>query len=70
MSKVKSSDANFECVCVCVCVVPVLPMLWEPNKHIPTSIVIPVNFDLVGTFLWSPLGNKLINHTELSFLKI
>ncbi len=36
-------------LCVCVCVVLVFPTLWGSN--VPTSIVIPVNVDLVMTFL-------------------
>ncbi len=56
------------CVCVCVCVCLVFITLWGPNG--PTRIVIPVILDNVGTFFRSPWENKLINHTEWSFLKI
>lgn len=49
---------------ICVCVVLGFPTLWGPN--VSTSIVIPVNFDPVGTFF----GPQLINHIEWSFLKI
>ncbi len=39
-------------LCVCVCVVPGIHHVMGPN--VPTSIVIPVNFDHVGTFFRSP----------------
>ncbi len=56
-------------VCVCVYVYLVFPILWGPN--VPTSIVIPVHFDLLGTFSFSSqLGNKLLNHIEWKCYKI
>ncbi len=51
--------------CVCVCVYLVFPTLWRTN--VPTSK--PVHSDLMGTFSWSPWGNKLMNHEEWSVLK-
>ncbi len=55
-------------MCVCVFVYLVFSTLLGTN--VPTRIVIPVHFDLAGTFFMSSRGNNYRNHTELSFLKI
>lgn len=54
-------------VCLCVCLCEDL-CVCVPN--VPTVIVTPVNFDLMGKCFWSPRGNKFINHTALGVLKI
>ncbi len=45
---------------VCVCVVLVFPTLWGPN--VPTRIVIPVHFELLGTF--GPITWEIPGHTR------
>ncbi len=52
--------------CVCVCVL-VYATLRGPN--VPTRIVKPEFFDIVGTSLWSPRGNKWLKIVNDVYLK-
>ncbi len=57
----------FVCVCVCVCVPGIHHVMRTkcPHKYSNTSKFWPC-----GDIFRSPWGNKLINHTEWSVLKI
>ncbi len=48
---------TFKCVCVLV-----YATLWEPN--VPTRIIKPEMFDIVGTGLRSPQGKTIIKNSK------